>query len=105
MDPSAAFSLEAPTFMTFDLRPGASGPVRFVHSALGLTHDDIYFFANIDGFWYPSDRNHVLADLTKGVHLVPTHANGTYALHWFDNIDDAEEVGGIRAILTMRGDS
>lgn len=89
--------------MTFDLAPGATSPVRFLHSAVGLTHDDIYFFANIDGFWYPTTRDRILADLTKGVYLIPTDIKGTYALHWFDSDEEAEELGGIRATLSMRG--
>ena len=102
-NPESAGALDDPTFLSLDVRPGAAGPVRFLHSALGLTHKDIYFFANIDGYWYPSDRERVLADLSKGIFLIPTDVNGTYALHWFDSSDEAEAAGGTRVTLNMRG--
>ena len=88
--------------MTYDLSPGATSPVRFVHSALGLTHDDLYFFANVYGYWYPADRGRILSDLTKGVYLIPTGDEGTFALHWFDSGDEAEELGGVRVDISMR---
>ena len=102
-NPESAGAFDDPTFVSLDFRPGAAQPVRFLHSARGLTHEDIYFFANVDGFWYPSDRDRILADLTMGIYLMPTDVDGTHALHWFDDSDEAEELGGTRVVLTARG--
>lgn len=104
LNPSAAGALEPPTFMTLDLRTGAASPVRFVHSARNLTHDDKFLFALVEGYWYPADRSRIIADLDMGVFMLPTEVEGTYAFHWFTRDVDAEEAGGVRVAFTMRFD-
>ena len=90
--------------MTLDFRPGATSPIHFVHSARNLTHEDMYMFAVIEGYYYPADRRRIHADLSMGVYMMPTEVNGTYVLHWFDSDVEAEDAGGTRADLTMRFD-
>lgn len=92
--------------MTLDLRPGASSPARFVHSARNLTHDDKYMFAVIEGYYYPADRSGIYSDLSMGLYMLPAEgANGTHVFHWFDSDVEAEEAGGTRAVFTMRYDA
>lgn len=90
--------------MTLDFRPGATSPVRFVHSARDLTHDDKYMFAAIDGYYYPSDRGGIHSDLSMGVFMLPTDTEGTHVFHWFDSDVEAEEAGGKRVVFSMRFD-
>lgn len=78
-------------------------PVRFLHSAVGLTPEDVYFFVSVEGYWYPATRDGLISDLSSGVYAVPAGAGETRVLRWFDDADRAEELGGIRVTLTTKG--
>ncbi|SPO01314.1 uncharacterized protein DNG_03990 [Cephalotrichum gorgonifer] len=94
--------LDDPTFLAIDVRPGASNPVRLLHSAVGLTHEDIFLFMGIEGYWYPYSREGAPAG---GLFLIPTEGGEEDAsvLRWFVNPAEAEELGGKAVTLATRG--
>jgi hypothetical protein len=92
-------ALPDPTFVVVNTKAGAKDSLYLAHSAVGLTHDNVYFFANMDGFWYPRTRSSISQGLP---YLVPTGTEGTYTVRWVMNEADANALKGRRVDLTTR---
>lgn len=89
-----------PTFLVANAADGAQDPFSFAHSAVGLTHENIYIFGGVEGFWFPRTRD----GIAQGrVYLVPTSVDGTFSVRWIVDSADAAALGATPVTLASRG--
>ena len=77
----------------------AAEPMFFAHSAVNLTDDYVYLWANTDGFVMPLSGKRRQGE----AFLRETSVDGTYKLLWVMDPEEAEEQGLRKATINSRG--
>lgn len=93
--------LPDPTFLVVQVGSDGGGQVYLAHSAVGLTHDDIFLIGNIEGFLYPWSRS---GKAVGEAFLIPTEVDGTSTVRWFANPEDGEALNGTHVTIGIRKD-
>ncbi|PKS07068.1 hypothetical protein jhhlp_005665 [Lomentospora prolificans] len=97
--PRCTRPLPDPTFLVVNVGSDAGGDVYLAHSAVGLTHDNIYVIGNVEGFLYPWSR---AGRATGEAFLIPTEVEGTSTVRWFRNPEEAEALNATAVTIAIR---
>jgi hypothetical protein len=65
--------------MVVNTAADASDSMFFAHSAVNLTHENVFIFNGLEGFWFPTTHDGIAPG---NLYLVPTSVNGTSAVKW-----------------------